>query len=302
MQELTLFIDIHCYCLLFAGSPAAINLTESRYMHDAASIIHVEENTERQSDRVATEALKAMEATPPLYELLAPLFEQVKTGLSGMGKIVGGKTEQKDINPATLATVIAVKERCEKEIVLPLQEMDQVAGSRLKELKEMHKSQLQQMAALKDTIQLLQDRINSTSEEMEVAESNAALLAQRSGALLQATQDLRPTVTAAESEYFELLHRVKAKCDKWETLIGAVKNDSTELCGAIDAGKATAAVDLEPVEVERCREMLHGEDLSLQHSSKKLDQTKRIVNSIVSATGLGTVDENISPPNTSEEQ
>jgi len=288
--------------LSFSGTPAAVNLTESLYLHEAESMIREEENVENEKSRVASEALAAMESTPPLHELLVPLFEQVNRGLAGMGKIVGGRTLPKDINPATLATVISVKERCEKEIILPMQEMDQLAASRLKELKEMYKSQLQQMAALKETTQLLRDWMKVTSEKMEVAESNAALLAQRSSAIYQACQDLRPTVTTKEREYFDLLRRVKVKCDKWEESIGAVLNESSKLCEAIDAGQAKTSVDLTEEDDKHCRALQRGMELSLKTSRKSVDRAKSIVNTVCSATGLGVGDENISPPDSSGQQ
>ena len=243
-----------------------------------------------------------MESTPPLYEVLEPLIEQVKEGLAGMGKIVGGRTAPNDVNPALLAMVISVKERCEKEIILPLLEMDQVAASRLKELKEMYKSQLRQVSALEKTIQLLKERMNTTNEKMEVAQSNAVLLAQRSGALLQASQDLRPTVTDAESEYFALLKRVKAKCDKWEETIGPVLNDSSQLCDAIDAGRVSANVDLGSADVDNCHALLRGEEDSLKKLEENLNQTKQHVNSMVAATGLGAGNENVSPVDTTGRQ
>lgn len=237
-----------------------------------------------------------MESTPPLHEVLAPLFDQVRDGLAGMGKIVGAQTEQKHVTPATLATVIDVKERCEKQVVLPLQEMDRVAASRLKVLKEMHKSQKQQIETLKETIQGLKDRVKVTSQDLEVAESNAASLAQRSGALLQAAQDLRPTLTKAENEYFGLLKRVKAKCDAWEESIGGVISDSTDLCDAIDDGRATADVKLEQVDIMNCHAVLKAEDEALQSSAKSLEETRWFVNEIASRTGLADRDENITPP------
>lgn len=253
---------------------------------------------ETKSSHVASEALKAMESTPPLHELLSPLIDKVNQGLAGMGKIVGGKTAQQDITPSTLATVINVKQRCETEIVLPLQEMDKIASSRLKELKEMYKSQLQQMAALKETIALLKDRMKTTSEKMEVAENNSTLLAQRSGRLLQACNDLRPTVTTAETEYFALLQRMKAKCDTWEQAIGAVQKDSERVCEEIDSGRATAEVELDPNEFNQCRNLIHGEEKSLNTSRGALENTRNLLNSVTTATGLGAGDENLSPPNT----
>jgi hypothetical protein len=271
-------------------------------LHQSESLFHIEDKSEQEKNLVANKALKAMESTPPLHEILSPLIEKVNRGLAGMGKIVGGRTAPKDINPATLATVISVKERCEKEIVLPLQEMDQVAASRLCELKEMYKSQLQQISALNETIQLLKDRMKITSEKMEVAETNATLLAQRSASLLQASQDLRPTVTDAESEFFALLKRFQAKCNKWEEIIGAVLNDSSGLCDAIDAGRASADVGLAKVEVDNCYALLRGEEESLKKTEKSLKQTKRIVNSVVAATGLGAGDENVSPVDTTGQQ
>ena len=295
---------IQTYNLLpsFTGTPAAINLTESRYLHESESMFQADgEEVETKSSRVASEALQAMESTPPLHEVLAPYIDKINQGLAGMGKIVGGSTAQQDITPSTLGIVISVKERCEKEIVLPLQEMDKIAAFRFTELKEMYTSQLQQMAALKDTIELLKDRMKTTNEKIEVAEQNSTLLAQRSSRLLQACSDLRPTVTTAESEYFALLHRMKVKCDTWEKSIGAAQDDSIKLYEAIEAGRATAEVELDQEHFEQCRQVLHGEEISIKHSRETLEKTRDMLHSVTSATGLGACDENTSPPNTSSQ-
>ena len=268
----------------------AINLTESRYLHEA-ELFHITDSSVEDKSRdfsSADEALKAMEATPPLHELLLPLIEKVKDGLAGMGKIVGARTAQKDINPGLLAAAISVKERCDKEVVLPLEEMNQITASRLKELKDMYKSQLSQVSALQETIALLKDRSNTTSEKMEVAESNATLLAQRSRALLQASQDLRPTVTDAELEYFQLLKRVKAKCEKWEENIRELQQASTSLCSAIDAGQASIDLDLSPQEVDNCRSLLHGQEEALRMSGNSVKCTQGTLKALVAATGLSS--------------
>lgn len=243
-----------------------------------------------------------MEATPPLHELLAPLIDQVRRGLDGMGKIVGGSTAPKDINPGTLAVVISVKERCDKEIVLPLKEMNQITASRLTELEDMYKSQISQVSALKETIELLKDRTKTISEKIEVAESNATLLSQRSGALLQASQDLRPSITDAEHEYFQLLKRVRAKCDKWEGSIGELQQASMALCDVMVSGRATIDVDLTPSDVENCHALLRGEEEALHTSGEYVRQTRNVVSAVAAATGLCTGNESPSKMGTFGQQ
>lgn len=219
-----------------------------------------------------------------------------------MGKIVGGSTAPKDINPGTLAIVISVKERCDKEIALPLKEMNQITASRLIELEDMYKSQISQVSALKETIKLLKDRVKTTSEMIEVAESNAALLSQRSGALLQASQDLRPTITDAEHEYFQLLKRVRAKCEVWEDNIGELQQASTRLCDSMVAGRAFIDVDLMPSDVEHCHALLRGVEEAYQTSEEYVRETRKIIRAVAAATGLCTGDESTSKMETPGQQ
>lgn len=235
-----------------------------------------------------------MEATPPLHELIEPLIEQVRSGLDGMAKIVGANTAPRDINPSTLAIVVSVKERCNKEIILPLKEMNQITASRLVELKDMYKSQISQVAALKESVKLLQDRMKATAESLHVAESNAIFLSQRSSALLQSSQDLRPTATEAEHEYWQLLKRVRAKCENWEVTTGELQQASRFLCNAMKEGQATFDVDLEPEEYENCCTLLRGEEQDLCASEESIGQTKSFIKTVASATGICTGDDGTS--------
>jgi hypothetical protein len=251
-------------------------------------MFHISEEENSRDPSAADEALRAMEATPPLHELIEPLIEQVRSGLDGMAKIVGANTAPRDINPSTLAIVVSVKERCEKEIVLPLKEMNQITASRLAELKEMYKSQISQVAALKESVKLLQDRMKATAEKLDVTESNATLLSQRSSALLQSSQDLRPTTTEAEREYWQFLQRVRAKCENQEETIGELRQASRALCNTIEEGRATVDFDLEPNEYENCRALLRGEEEDLRSSGEFVRQTKSFVKAVASATGICT--------------
>ena len=135
-----------------------------------------------------------------------------------------------------------------------------------------------------------------------MAESNATLLAQRSGALLQASQDLRPSITDAEHEYFQLLKRVRAKCEKWEDSIGELQETSRALCDAMVSGRASIDVDLTPSDVEHCRALLRGEEEALHASGEYVRQTRNIVRAVAAATGLCTGNESPSKIGASGQQ
>jgi hypothetical protein len=288
-EPLTLFIHSN-----LAGSACAINLTESRYWHESESLFHISEEENSPDPSAADEALRAMEATPPLHELIEPLIERVRGGLDGMAKIVGANTAPRDINPSTLAIVVAVKERCNKEIILPLKEMNQITASRLVELKDMYKSQISQVAALKESVQLLQDCLKSTANSLDVAVSNATLLSQRSSAILQSSQDLRPTTTEAEREYWQLLKRFRAKCENWEVAVGELQQASRSFCNTMKDGLATFDFNLEANEYEKCRALLRGEEKDLRACGEFVGETKSFIKSVALATGICTGDDGTS--------
>lgn len=193
------------------GTMIPVNVTETQFLNEieAAFSGSLTRNqgelllaSSSGASNAADEALRSMQSTKPLYEVLEPIIAQVKSGLAGMGKIVGSETSYKDITPDALAVAVKVKERCDKEIVLPLLELKKAIEKRQEKLRYMLKGQQQQAADLQQTLSDLKKRMVNMTELMSIAESNATRLSESSTRLHQACLDLRPTVTEAEFEFF----------------------------------------------------------------------------------------------------
>jgi len=161
-----------------SGTTETLNLTAAQYLHEASYLsAEAQESTTTAlittENKLATEAddaLKAMESMQPLHELVLPIFQKVGNGLAKMGKIVGSSTKPREITPGALATFIATKQKCEKDVMLPLQELIDLTLSREKYLQDMYASQLAQIDHIKTMIQTLKDRMKLTSEQKKTTE------------------------------------------------------------------------------------------------------------------------------------
>jgi DNA repair exonuclease SbcCD ATPase subunit len=231
-----------------------------------------------------------VEETKPLYEVLKPLTERVNAGLSGMSKIVGGATAQKDINAATLATFLSVKERCEKDVMLPLREMNEISASRVKTIQEMYKSQVSQIEALNTSLKTLKERMSASAEQLETAEANARILAQRSSSLIQACQDLQPSLSHAEVEFIQFVKRLDAKCQVYEDSVEQLAKAAHEITRSLPPGHKMPHVGLSKREIDSCHDLLKGQELMMDRSVETMKKTSDMLNKIESATGLSNGD------------
>jgi predicted RNase H-like nuclease (RuvC/YqgF family) len=220
----------------------------------------------------ADAALAAVEAIPPLYAIVEPLMKQVTDGLAGMGKVVGSETASKDITPEMLATVVAVKERCDREVVLPLLELREVTATRHRELQSMYKRQKIQMESLREMVRALKERMEDLTSRMTTVESNASALAERGAYVVQASQDLQPTITQAEKEYYDMLKALEAKCAEWKAKLRKVEDSSALACDAVETGRANVTLQLAPDFVENANILLRSEASILKRGEKLLKQ------------------------------
>lgn len=157
-----------------------------------------------------------LQETPPLTEVVQPLIDDIVKGVSNMGKIVGTATPIQSITAADLAAVASVKERCEKEVVLPLMKMKEHVKLRSKELAIMHANQVSQLKVLKESIKKLRERREQMAEKAELVKENAVSLAKRSSSALETSKDLQPTLTQAEYDYFKYLKQLDTKLKEYE--------------------------------------------------------------------------------------
>mmetsp|Transcript_21604 Transcript_21604/g.30259 ORF Transcript_21604/g.30259 Transcript_21604/m.30259 type:complete len:1019 (-) Transcript_21604:60-3116(-) len=261
------------------GTVQAFNLTAAQYLREASKNKDIDKSRDlemiKSKEDIENEKFhNAMEAMPPLYEIIEPLIDKVKTGLSKMGKIVGGSTQPKDVTPGLLATFLTTKQNYEKDVVLPLQELNERTMQRYKYLKQMQKHQVEQARQLQDSIRTFKEGIKLTAERSKVANLNADLLAQRSASVLEATRDLVPTITEAEHKYFTQLSRYSTGCGKWENSVNDIKNRCAALKDSIDSSVRSneniCKVDLGEEQIQLCQNLLDGEDQLLEQTLRRV--------------------------------
>ena len=284
---------------LYPGRTEAVNITAAQYIRESGNLITAEaENlpllkdssqTNNSNNAVDTdEALKTMESIPPLYKLISPLFEQISTGLSGMGKIVGDSTNvPRDVTPGQVATFLSMKQQCEQDIVFPLQKLKDVVATRQEFLGEMQQHQLLQIDQLKTMLKTLQARKQVTDEKKIVLTSNSELLSQRSSHVLTAARGLTPTLTIAEQDYFKEIRRYEACCTKWEDAVGKLHIHSDRIQGNIATGELRCSVRLDTNQMKQCQSLLKGQDTVLKRNQLAVKEMEATVAKLMITSGLG---------------
>jgi hypothetical protein len=273
-----------------------VSVTEAQTVHEMDALLpRVTEERKRvlalsSSNTPSDEALRNVESTPPLYEKIAPLMKQINSGLAGMGKIVGTSTRCTDITPDALSVANSVKERCDKEIVLPLLELRKVVELRQEKLKAVLQGQLDQVAVIKKTVADLKGRMSSIAEKMEISETNAQSFSQRSSFALQAAQDMLPTITEAEYDYFQLLKTVEIKCKRDEDRINLLKEAFAKQRDAIDKDQGGCTIPKTEEDaklVELAHKTLIGNEVTLKSTRQRLNTSESRVKKYSQAAGLG---------------
>ena len=272
------------------GSIHAVNLTETKIRHESESLSVA--NTETKSPLIAEpmdEALKAVEATQPLMDILKPVLEKIQYGLDdGLTKIVGAATDPKDIDPATLAVVLDIKNNCEKKVIVPLKELRRLSQSRMSELKLLMKAQISQLQALKETYKSLKARMEVTTTKLKGIEENAQLLANRSNSLHQASQVLQQTVGKAEQEYFDLLESLNSKISVWEASVATLRERSEALCDEANNNMLRSSVELDVDELRNCQDVNFGCEVVLKRCSERVASTSALIENLVDTLGIST--------------
>lgn len=224
------------------------------------------------NNNVPNDALVAMEATKPLHAVIAPMLSLIQRGIAAMGKIVGSETAVKDVSPEMMAVSMHIYGRCNELVFLPLLELKRVVKKRREKLEAVVVNQHEQVKVLLQTLQTLKAKAANLSERLESAESNALTLAQRSAAALQASQDLLPTITQAEFDFFQDIRRldVKSATIEEETnnfVLSKSNEDETDI-------GSNMVMSMDPKTIENVNKMLSDEALTLTTTKDRLERTE----------------------------
>jgi len=291
--------DVHLGHVMLAkvsnGSMEVVNITAAQCLHETSEQMKVKSEQLDAADG-DQKALEILLRVKPLPELLQPLIDKVCDGLSKMGKIVGGATLPKDAGPETLAVFIDTQQSCEKNILLPMEEMSKILATRRHLLQEMYEHQAAELVRLTTLLSEFKKKYESNVKRVVELESNASVLAERSSAVLTATRELGPQITDAESAYFQDLRRYETSCNKWDGTVNKLQNEATSSCdamsaGAIENGDVQCLVDLPPQKIAVCHKLLRGEGQMLKQLERKVKESSAVVNRISNTiSGLDSAD------------
>ena len=179
-------------------------------------------------------ALAAMEAIPPLNTIINPLLNEISQGLSNMGKIVGGTNHTpKDANAGSVATLLSVYTKCERDITHPTLQLKQILNIRMKYLNDTLLHQVEQVKRLRIMIRTLKEVVHKTNSIYPALLSNANVLENRTGGILEVARRLVPTLTNAETKYKEGLHRSMLRCSGFDRDIVELTEGTANAWGII---------------------------------------------------------------------
>ena len=263
-----------------------MNLTEARHFHEMESLVGGDESfAPSRSTSVADQALRAVEASKPLYELVRPLIQQVHQGLANMGRIVGSNTRTDEITPDVLAVAASLKERCDNEILLPLFEMSEIVSARRQEIQAALKNQIAQLECLRESTAKLKERIASIHDKANVAHENAQSISVRSSSVLQSSKDLLPKLTQAEYDYFQELQRLDLKTKAWANEFNALKTKAEGISESIDQANRSQASNLPQNYISNCEKLLDGSSKKIAEHKTKLKVARNTLDEVAFEVG-----------------
>ena len=195
-------------------SSTVVHVTQQQYRHELETLFPTPSTTALQQQNAANHRL--LDSAPPFYETIQPVVDTLNRGLDNMAKIVGSETMYQDITPELMAVALQVKERCEKQVSVPLLELVELIKRRQKALAEMVVDQQEQLN------QLLQQKedlaVEQKSIESRLAESEAKMngFVQRSIRIRETLLALAPTMSTAEMNFCRQMEQTKAKLAHWQ--------------------------------------------------------------------------------------
>lgn len=129
-------------------------------------------------------------------------------------------------------------------------------------------TQMRQIKDLQQTVLDLKERVLETTDKLEIVESNATKLSERSTALVQASMALEPTITRAEYDYFQDIKRLQAKCSSLEAGFKAARSHR-------EPTRSTADVQLDTETVQKVNVMLDDQSITLKMTGAKMKELEK---------------------------
>mmetsp|Transcript_8329 Transcript_8329/g.17834 ORF Transcript_8329/g.17834 Transcript_8329/m.17834 type:complete len:843 (+) Transcript_8329:133-2661(+) len=281
------------------GSFQEINVSEEKASHELEmakgknpTALALLEAPSTPQSRQANMTLRAMEATPPFHEAVAPLIEKINAGLRSMGKIVDSNTSYDKISSDKLAVVASIQKRCENDVVVPLVGLAEVVKTRRAALQTMLQQQTQQVHKLMEMKKELETRNAAIRKSLETAETNLTNLRHRITAAGEASKYLAPTMTVAEVEFGRFMDQMEAKAEKWEKRVAELTATVRQQCKSMKGTVApTDSVDYEMV--GDLRKVSADTERRLKNTRQDLKETELKLHAVLRKAGLEAPNENV---------
>jgi hypothetical protein len=273
------------------GTVTSCNVLETQYAYEMNTMLSkaLAKDNKPPMNSATSKAMQIVENNEPFYKVIEPHVKRVHAGLSSLGKIVGSQTMGKDITPDLLAATLNVQNRNNK-ISLALTEMILVVEERKKQLKLMIESQHEQLETLMSTIDELKSRNTSLCDRMSVVEVNALSLQERSVNAYQASQDLCPTISNAEYEFFGFLKRMVLKTSTWEKEMQSFVRTTTDSCSRLKENglSSSFAEDIasNPEYVKHVHTILNAQKAVIEQTRQHLQHAEQNTGAALRQTGL----------------
>ena len=282
---------------LLNGKMVALNLTEARHLHemesetDASSggflaITNGRSTHKPPTSEAEQQAMRALQETEPLSEIIQPLIQEVYTGLSKMSMIGGTSTEPKDITLDTMAGAVGIQERCQKEVFLPIVQMNEHVVARRTELQNLCQKQAEALKALGVLIGKLRENQSAIQGKTEVVKANAKSLADRTSSLLQSSTDLLPTITQAEYDYFQEISRIDSKTREWENQAKVQKTKVQTIQDSIENGTIPGPLNASDNSIANARTLVKASAIFVAKSSTKLQALETKFDQVAAVAGF----------------
>lgn len=207
------------------GKSSTVNITETQSRHDFKRFFE---------PKVVETPLLTNGSDPSLFDSIQPLLRQINDGMANMAAVSGSETKYTDIGTEELAAVVAIKQQCDDELVLPMQELKKIVESCRGNLQNRLEEQKRQLEGISKQVRELKAKITSNTETLEAAQKLAKSQLARGKFLLDTTKKMVPKLTDAELLFARDIQRYQRKCTTLEKLVKAMKEKTAASAMAHD--------------------------------------------------------------------
>eukprot|EP00934_Nitzschia_sp_Nitz4_P008446 Nitzschia sp. Nitz4//scaffold56_size114212//37997//40636//NITZ4_003940-RA/size114212-processed-gene-0.3-mRNA-1//1//CDS//3329554676//8436//frame0 len=272
-------------CRLSDGTMYPVNLTETRQLQEMEALGEGKQLLLEAPKNVSKEE-EMLKQTSPLVDVIEPSIEKLVAGLRGMGRIVGSATHPERITPDLLAAAVEVKEQCDKEVVMPLLAINEHVNARMEDIVHMYNNNLEQLKLLRESMSQLKKGESSIHDKVEVATSNADSLAKRSASVLQSANDLLPTITQAEYDYFQELSRLQEKMAQWKQQVDRLKLRSGSLLDSLESGTNKGVLSIPEESMQPLKTMLQASETTMKRQNARLEELEETLDEVAAVAGI----------------